>query len=104
MSNATGTATDLDTVFKALASSHRREILRVLSQSDHDAHKTCCAPDEVCACKIAEHLGLSKSTTSHHMSVLREAGLVNGRQDGTWTYYTLRREALADAANVLRDL
>ena len=104
----TGTATsvgvELDAVFKALASAHRREILRMLSESDCDAEKTCCAPEEVCACKISDHLGLSKSTTSHHMSVLKEAGLVNGRQDGLWTYYTLRREALSAAADALRDL
>ena len=76
----------------------------MLSESDSGAGKTCCAPDEVCACKISDHLGLSKSTTSHHMSVLRDAGLVNGRQDGLWTYYTLRRDVLAAAAEALREL
>jgi ArsR family transcriptional regulator len=101
---ATSTGIDLDAVFKALASSHRREILRMLSESDSDAAKTCCAPEEVCACKISDHLGLSKSTTSHHMSVLKDAGLVSGRQDGLWTYYTLRREALSAAADALREL
>jgi ArsR family transcriptional regulator len=104
VSTALDVHVDLDAVFKALASSHRREILRMLSRSDHTAGKACCAPEEVCACKIAEHLGLSKSTTSHHMSVLREAGLVSGRQDGVWTYYTLRRETLGAAAEALREL
>jgi ArsR family transcriptional regulator, arsenate/arsenite/antimonite-responsive transcriptional repressor len=95
---------DLDAVFKALASRHRREILRMLSVADDEAAKTCCAADEVCSCKIAERLALSPSTTSHHMSVLRDAGLVSGRKDGTWTYYTLKRDALAAAAEVLTDL
>lgn len=95
--------TQLDAVFKALASSHRREILGMLSTADQAAGKTCCAVEEVCACKISERLGLSRSTTSHHMSVLREAGLVSGRQDGTWTYYTLNRDALAAAAKALGD-
>ncbi len=104
MTSAIDTGVDLDVVFKALASAHRREVLRMLSRSDRETGKTCCAPEEVCACRIAEHLGLSKSTTSHHLSVLKEAGLVGGRQDGTWTYYTLQREALAAAADVLRDL
>lgn len=104
MTTTTTSAVDLDVVFKALASSHRREILRMLSRSDRDATKTCCTPEEVCACKISDHLGLSKSTTSHHMSVLRDAGLVCGRQDGLWTYYSLRRDALSAAADELREL
>ncbi len=94
----------VDAVFKALASAHRREILRILSEADSSADKTCCAPEEVCACKISDRLGLSPSTTSHHMSVLRDAGLVSARKDGLWTYYTLRREALEMAARTLREL
>ncbi len=97
-------ATDLDAVFKALASSHRREILRMLSVAECDGGKTCCAAQEVCACKISDHLGLSPSTTSHHMSVLRDAGLVSGRKEGLWTYYALRREVLSAAAEALTSL
>lgn len=95
---------DLDVVFKALASVHRREILHMLSSADASSAKTCCSPEEVCACKISDRLGLSASTTSHHMSVLKEAGLVSGRKEGTWTYYTLRRDALSSAAEVLNGL
>lgn len=101
---ATATTTRLDEVFKALASEHRREILRVLSASTPERGKTCCAADEVCACKISDHLGLSPSTVSHHMSVLRGAGLVHGRKDGLWTYYTLRRDVLEEAARSLSSL
>jgi len=105
MTTAPTTSVDrLDLIFKALASSHRREILRMLSEADAGAGKTCCAADEVCACKISDRLGLSPSTTSHHMSVLRDAGLVRGRKDGTWTYYTLDRVALEEAAGELRGL
>ena len=93
---------DLDAVFKALASTHRRDVLRMLSEQE--GPKTCCAAEEVCACKISDRLGLSPSTTSHHMSVLREAGLVSARKDGLWTYYTLRRQALEEAALALRGL
>ena len=60
--------------------------------------KTCCAMDEVCACKLSDLLGLSAPTISHHMSVLRTAGLVDARKDGLLTYYTLRRRALDEAA------
>jgi ArsR family transcriptional regulator len=76
----------------------------MLGEADCDGAKTCCAAEEVCACKISEHLGLSPSTTSHHMSVLRDAGLVTGRKDGTWTYYTLRRDVLSEAAGMLTNL
>lgn len=105
MTTATKVNTNsLDAVFKALASSHRREILAMLSAADREGAKTCCAADEVCACKISERLGLSASTTSHHMSILRDAGLVTGRNEGTWTYYTLRRDVLSAAAEALTNL
>lgn len=94
-------APGLDEVFKALASEHRREILRMLGECTPQAGKTCCAPNEVCACKISDHLGLAPSTISHHMSVLRSAGLVDARKDGLWTYYSLRRDVLAHAAREL---
>jgi ArsR family transcriptional regulator len=98
----TATKSHLDEVFKALASEHRREILRVLSEATPESGKSCCSSDEVCACKLSDHLGLSASTISHHMSVLRSAGLVDGRKDGLWTYYTLHRDVLAQAAEELR--
>jgi len=98
------TRTGVDEVFKALASEHRRKILGILGEFTPEAGKTCCAVDEVCACKLTDRLGLAPSTISHHMSVLRKAGLVDGRKDGLWTYYTLRRDALDEAAKELRRL
>ena len=101
---ATRSKAKLDEVFKALASEHRRVILRILSEATPEEGKTCCAADEVCACKLAAHLGLSAPTISHHMSVLRSAGLVDGRKEGLWTYYTLRRDILEEAAEALQGL
>jgi len=57
--------------------------------------KTCCGAAEVCACRFAERLGLSAATISHHMTILREAGLVAARKEGTWVYYRLDADALA---------
>lgn len=94
----------LDSVFKALASSPRRQILAILSEADSRSDKTCCGPREICACKISQNLGLSASTVSHHMAALGRAGLVTARKDGTWTYYTLNRSSLAAAAHVLSEL
>ncbi len=84
----------IDAAFKALASAQRREILRILGESTPEPGKTCCAASELCGCKLSERLDLSASTISHHMSVLRDAGLVDARKDGWWVYYTLRRDAL----------
>jgi DNA-binding transcriptional ArsR family regulator len=100
--NTTMTRTRLDEVFKALASVHRRDILAILSEAALESGKTCCLADEVCACKLSDRIGLAPSTISHHMSVLRAAGLVEAREDGRWTYYALRREALDQAAESLR--
>lgn len=88
----------LDAALKALASVPRREIMRLLLTRADEAGKTCCASGEVCACKISEHLGLAASTISHHMSALKDAGLVTGRKDGTWVYYSAERDVLAAVA------
>jgi len=90
----------LDTAIKALSSSQRREILRVLTAQSTPG-KTCCADSEVCACKLSEHLDLAPSTISHHMSVLRSAGLVTARKDGTWVYYAVQRDVLARVAEAI---
>jgi ArsR family transcriptional regulator len=92
--HATPDTIAVESAFKALASAQRREILRILGESTPDAGKACCGPDEVCGCKLSERLGLAASTISHHMRVLRAAGLVDARKDGSWVHYTLRRDAL----------
>ncbi len=94
----------LDAALKALASAQRREIVRFLLQRASEEGKTCCATDEVCACKLSEHLGLAASTVSHHMSALKDAGLVSARKDGTWVYYTVRRDVLAAVAAAIEGL
>jgi DNA-binding transcriptional ArsR family regulator len=90
-----------DAVFKALASAQRREVLRILGDSSPRDGKTCCLADEVCACKLSERLGLAPSTISHHMNILREAGLVTARKDGLWVHYTLKRDRLRAIAEEL---
>lgn len=97
------TKPELDAALKALASAHRRKIVRILAES-RDAGKTCCSIDEVCACTISERLGLAASTVSHHMLVLREAGLVHARKEGTWVYYSLDRTRLEQVAQAIADL
>jgi DNA-binding transcriptional ArsR family regulator len=79
-------------LFKALGDESRLRILRLLS--DGDLYLT----------EIAERMSLSKPTVSHHMVQLRAAGLVSVTETGGLTYYTLRRERLADASVDLQRL
>lgn len=44
---------------------------------------------ELCVCQIIQMLGLAPSTVSKHMSILRQAGLVQTRKDGRWMHYRL---------------
>lgn len=98
------TQEQLDAAFKALASEQRRDILRLLA-SCCPVDKTCCTEQEdVCACRISEQLGLAPSTISHHMGILREAGLVSARKEGTWVHYALIREALRAVSDELLGL
>jgi ArsR family transcriptional regulator, arsenate/arsenite/antimonite-responsive transcriptional repressor len=52
--------------------------------------------DEVCVCELADGFGLSQPTISHHLRLLREAGLVTAERRGTWAYYRLVPEAIED--------
>lgn len=44
---------------------------------------------ELCVCQLIELVGLSPSTVSKHLSILRDAGLVESRKDGRWVHYRL---------------
>ena len=64
-------------IFKAAADPCRLRILKLLKEG------------ELCVCEIMTALNKPQSTTSHHLSILREAGLVRERRDGKWSYYRL---------------
>ena len=76
-------------VFRALASKQRREIIRLLATGAGAGDARCCSAEEVCACVLAEKLGLGAPTVSHHMKALIEAGLVSVEKRGHWVYYRL---------------
>ena len=69
--------------FKALADPTRVAIVNRLAG----------AP-EVCVCAFVDDLGLSQPTVSHHLRILREAGLVDVERRGTWAYYRLVSESV----------
>jgi ArsR family transcriptional regulator len=76
-------AEELAARFKALADPTRVSILNRLSQAD-------C----VCVCDLTAAFDLSQPTISHHLRILREAGLVEASRRGTWAYYRLVPEAV----------
>src|SRR5213596_2559611 len=60
------------------------------------------AADEVCTCDLAPAVGLTEATVSHHLSVLRKAGLINdGERRGMNVYYSARRDSLGALCRVI---
>lgn len=47
---------------------------------------------ELCVCELSDALGVTQSTLSTHLQVIRDAGLVQTRRDGKWIYYTVSAE------------
>ena len=72
-------------LFKALGDPTRVRIVNMLAAAD----------DGVCVCDLTPHLGLSQPTVSHHLRKLANAGLLRRRQEGTWAFYSLDRDALS---------
>lgn len=81
-------------LLKALADPHRLTILASLAR----------AQGEVCVCDFTAGLPLNQPTVSHHLKILRDAGLVGCERRGTWVYYRLApgaRQRLYDALNLV---
>lgn len=76
-------ATELAAIFKALSDPTRVAIVNRLA-----------AAPEVCVCDLTTAFDLSQPTISHHLRLLREAGLVEAERRGTWGYYRLVPEAI----------
>ena len=49
----------------------------------------------VCVCDLDAAVPVKQPTVSHHLKLLREAGLVSSEKHGVWVYYRVRRDALA---------
>jgi ArsR family transcriptional regulator len=81
-------------LLKALADPTRLRILNLLSRHE----------GEVCVFEIVESFTLEQPTISHHLRILRDAGLVDCRKKGLWAYYYVRREALKRAQEIIDNL
>ncbi len=78
-------------LFKALADPARATIIATLARVDQD----------VCVCDFTSGLGLNQSTVSHHLKILKEAGLVMSLRRETWGYYALADDARARLSGAL---
>src|SRR5262245_23232475 len=79
------TAALLAPAFKALGDPVRLRLMSMIAS----------APDgEVCVCELTPGFELSGPTISHHLKILREAGLVDAERRGTWVYYRPRPDIL----------
>jgi len=59
---------------------------------------------ELCACKILEKFNFTQPTLSHHMKILCDCGLVSGRKEGKWIYYTLNNTAVSEYLSFIRKI
>ena len=78
-------AARLAQMFKALADPVRLRLVSLIG-----AHQG----GEVCVCELTEAFELTQPTISHHLKVLREAGIIDSERRGTWVYYRLEPAAL----------
>jgi ArsR family transcriptional regulator len=79
-------ATHLAATFRVLGEPVRLQMLSLIAAQPNR---------EVCACELAQPLGLSQPTVSHHLKVMYKAGLLERERRGTWIYYWILPEKLA---------
>ena len=82
----------MEAALKAIAGPRRRQILQLVRD------------DELSAGEIAAHFDVTRPAVSQHLTVLKEAGLVNERRNGTKRLYSARPEGLAELKAFLDEL
>jgi ArsR family transcriptional regulator len=88
------TASELDLrplsrVFRALGDETRLRIVALLAHG------------ELCVCHVEQALGLSQPNASRQLGILKAAGVVDSRRDGTWVYYWIAEHEHAQVSRVL---
>jgi len=81
---------ELVKVLKAVADKNRLRIFKMLQ------HK------KMCVCELAAALGITMPSVSRHLSLMKDAGLIEDERDGMWTNYMLCREKVNKYAPVLQ--
>lgn len=70
--------------FKALGDETRLKIMLMLSEQ------------EMCVCEILDRLKISQPAVSHHLKILKQAGIVKDSREGKWIYYSLNGDVFQD--------
>ncbi|KAK1186142.1 metalloregulator ArsR/SmtB family transcription factor [Streptomyces sp. NBS 14/10] len=83
---------ELAKVFKALGDPVRLRLLSMIASR---------AGGEVCVCDLTPAFDLSQPTISHHLKLLRQAGLIDCERRGTWVYYWLLPEMTDRLSGIL---
>ena len=86
-------AVDLARMFKALSDPVRLRLLSLIASHEGG---------EACVCDLTGPFDVSQPTISHHLKVLRDAGLVGSERRGTWVYYWVLPAALAKLSGLLQ--
>ncbi|MEV6325637.1 metalloregulator ArsR/SmtB family transcription factor [Nocardia sp. NPDC051787] len=87
-------AVSLAGVFKALSEPVRLRVLSaVASRANHEA----------CVCDLSEGIDVTQPTISHHLKVLREAGLLSSERRASWVYYRVEPAVLQQLSAFLAD-
>mgnify|MGYP003618402272 CR=1 FL=1 len=73
--------TNIATIFKALGDDTRIEILRMLFGKS------------LCVCDIMDAFALTQPAISHHLKILKQAGIIADSKDGKWVFYSINEEA-----------
>jgi len=77
------------------------DLLKVLSVPLRWAIVQRLADEALCTCHLVDELGAAQPLISHHLRVLKEAGIVHAEPAGSFTYYVLDRAVLADLSATL---
>ncbi|MCO1656327.1 ArsR/SmtB family transcription factor [Pseudonocardia humida] len=85
-------AVELARAFKALGDPARLRLLSLIASHPGG---------EACVCDVSDGFDLAGPTISHHLKVLREAGLISGERRGTWVYYRADPGALGRLSDLL---
>jgi len=74
---------------KALADAKRMQIIRLLGRRS------------ICVCELESLVELTQPAVSHHLKILKEAGLVTDTRQGRWIFYSLNEDTYAEMLNAL---
>jgi len=85
-------AVEMATAFKALGDPVRLRLLSLIASHEGG---------EACVCDLTPQFGLTGPTISHHLKVLRSAGLIDCERRGTWVYYWVKPALMARLAGLL---